>query len=76
MQTAKNKVIPLTEQWQQMESAPKDGSTIIGWTDTGHFVRRLAWSDGSWVNDKGIELGFTLIAWMPMPEPPSWWCDK
>lgn len=59
--------------WQRMDTAPKDGTRIIGWTDSGHFMPGLFWSDDAWISGDGrMRLGFDFIAWMPMPEAPEW----
>jgi hypothetical protein len=72
--------------WQPIETAPKDGRSIIGWN--GDRVAEMSWTDTRDDNDNygWCESGFTdggmlywcnNIAdptpthWMPLPEPPK-----
>jgi hypothetical protein len=68
--------------WRPIETVPKDGTRIIGFTaercdccdPTTSGMMVLVWDDG-WVG--GRENGFKLFArhspthWMPLPSPPT-----
>ncbi len=67
----------MTNEWQPIETAPKDGAEILVWGKgegvvVAHwFASRLnpngVWSDGSsW---SGLEFQPTL--WLPVPWPPK-----
>ena len=67
--------------WQLMDTAPKDGSTVIGhvlraaWrTDPprqdGPFIASVKWDGSEWVLADRFEFGATLTVnqWMPVGE--------
>lgn len=61
--------------WQPMETAPKDGSHILVWRDSGvHLVRwKRVGDDGFW-DEWHVPLRNLSIQpthWMPLPDPPS-----
>lgn len=74
----------MTEEWQPIETAPKDGSWILlgyflGSGGGGHPMVAMwhslheKWCDGkSTYNDKGY---FSPTHWMPLPKDPDGW-DK
>lgn len=58
--------------WQPIETAPKDGSPIIGWSDEG--VSYVCWlTKGHWCffkNYRGDEWYFEPTKWQPHPAFP------
>ena len=68
----------LVSQWQPIETAPKDGTKILGawpqlrkhkwWTIQPIFFYYGAWIHG-WDEDEDLALHPTH--WMPLPEPPK-----
>lgn len=71
-------------EWQPIETAPKDGTFLIGgWTGDGH-KHPMIWSvDSAWRDGDGFsvdvspESGETMrptidhiTHWMPLPQPP------
>ena len=60
-------------QWRPIETAPRDGTEILGY-DEG-FGRAIVWWGGQlncWYNDIGEPLEFwTPTQWMPLPDPPT-----
>jgi hypothetical protein len=59
--------------WQPIETAPRDGTAILGYCDQGPVVIRNSY--GSWIveNSHGYnEDGevYDVTHWMPLPEPP------
>lgn len=66
----------LAAQWRDMDSAPKDGSLILGYFADGetawHFDRLVC----RWISDlemwsaKGVG-GLQPTHWQPLPEPPK-----
>jgi hypothetical protein len=74
------------DQWQPIETAPKDGSEFQAWSLCDGWIPRATWtaSDSDWAKGKvfcvweqvdydGIEGwggGHELTHWMPLPEAP------
>jgi len=76
-------------EWKTIESAPRDGTLVIGLGDEGaektnaieHYrkqygydVRVMKWWPSSWSarNNYGeFTVGFTPVAWMPLPPSPA-----
>lgn len=63
-------------EWKTIDSAPKDGTRIIGGS-TGGRVEVVAHAQGNWRGDpwrEGHHLGriawIQPTHWMPLPEPP------
>jgi hypothetical protein len=56
--------------WQPIESAPKDGTSILGcyddWMEVIRYIDNLGWHNG----DNSINSG-DWTHWMPLPEPPN-----
>jgi len=57
-------------EWRAMESAPKDGTEIIGRMDHMNAWCKSAWDGRAWVSD-GIPIGIPLTGWMPFDEPAT-----
>ena len=74
----------VTTNWQPIETAPKDGTYVLGAThyDDGKFCGMfvMCFCDGRWQSD-GIDWRFTVkdddklsdkpTHWMPLPEKPN-----
>jgi hypothetical protein len=61
-------------EWQLIESAPKDGSSILGFVPlaTGYRVVSLRWAeDKRWRADVHSFVQFSPTHWQPLPAPPS-----
>ena len=66
--------------WQPIETAPKDGTSILIYTQDGFAVAHwedqpaFGWSD--WVDDRdrmrlsNVKLNYSTH-WSPLPEPPA-----
>jgi hypothetical protein len=54
------------EGWQDISTAPKDGSKILAWD--GDYVIVKANPDGGWSDD--FQQYLRLDKWMPLPAPP------
>jgi hypothetical protein len=57
-------------QWQPMETAPKDGTPILGWSGYSYEVTQWSQAAEQWLICDG-EHGFDLTHWMPLPASPS-----
>lgn len=65
-------------EWQPIETAPKDGTWVLGWAP-GWTVVTMAWCDIPLypVSDKpywaqgGAQRAVPATHWMPLPEPPK-----
>lgn len=63
--------------WQPIETAPKDGSKLLGWEPpdsiyTSPVLYAVCWWSGNgWVRDgDDFDLVVEPTHWMPLPEPP------
>lgn len=58
--------------WQPIETAPKDGTWILIWGDRWDCEQPDvgSWDDDDWRDDEGAVLAFATH-WMPLPTPPS-----
>lgn len=58
--------------WQFIDTAPKDGTPILGFVDKVMYV---CWWDGlGWsffVDGRGSRFAFFPTHWMPLPMPPE-----
>lgn len=67
--------------WKPIKTAPKDGTTIIGWTkDWGEpmliqWVCIQQWNDPKdvfgWAEESDWSTSVTPTHWMPLPKPPA-----
>jgi hypothetical protein len=59
-------------EWQHLDTAPKDGTIILGWSDMWNEYHLIRWdkSEGCWCEGSWC---FTdpPVHWMPLPAPPS-----
>lgn len=60
--------------WQPMESAPKDGTGLLGWISSWDAHVVMFWRGDSWATPMK-STGFVIIPqpshWMPLPTPPT-----
>lgn len=56
-------------EWKTIETAPRDGKTILVWGPEAKSVFTDWWSNGKWF-DASFD-GRELTHWMPLPEPPQ-----
>jgi len=67
------KLIEAALRWQPIETAPKDGTEIIGsWQCLNKTwdMNKLCFVDGAWL-DHYQDCQFNPTHWMPLPEPPT-----
>lgn len=60
--------------WQPIETAPKDGTVVIGYDPSGAYATRsgfefMRWLDGQWCDPETHRMYPTH--WMPLPDPPE-----
>lgn len=65
-------------EWQPIETAPKDGTAIIGAWDSKIFENRwfihpVIFENGIWIHywDQDEDHVLYPTHWMPLPEPPT-----
>lgn len=69
-------------QWLPVETAPKDGTSILGYGYTGHnqkFSEHVVicysespYGASPWLEASGEGYArYTLLAWTPLPPPPT-----
>lgn len=56
--------------WLPIESAPKDGTSILVWDGSATIAH---WLGDEWVNECSDEylMVSPVTHWMPLPEPPA-----
>jgi len=58
-------------EWQDIETAPKDGTNILAvWSKKREVYAVIWWESGNWHEydyDTDVE---GMTHWMPLPEPP------
>lgn len=62
--------------WENIETAPKDGTQILGFDPSLLGVVIACWNKTGWYVDQATQdgIGFenmTLTYWMPLPEAPK-----
>lgn len=62
--------------WQAIETAPKDGTWIMGWAERDSSPYRISWGtnhDGrlTWCTNFGSFYDGYITHWVPLPEPCS-----
>jgi Lar family restriction alleviation protein len=60
------------DDWQDIATAPKDGTEVLAWNSGGY--RMLHWSDSSWpgpdwINEDGVPCHASH--WRPLPKGPG-----
>lgn len=68
----------MSDGWKPIDSAPKDGSIILAWSEDMDEVLAIVWAEsrgGSWrlAGCSSLELGSwgQPTHWMPLPAPPD-----
>ena len=61
-------------EWQLIETAPKDGTSVLLW-DGGVVIGEWRpgyhpWNEGSWLIEGGQITARNATHWMPLPEKP------
>lgn len=61
------------QQWQPIETAPKDGTEIDVWNASAECrVVNASWSDGMWIADDAPSSDEDDVThWMPLPKAPN-----
>ena len=65
--------------WQHIETAPKDGTEILGYCSYNEEIRVVAWFEYTKLNGQKLsywekidsESETTATHWMPLPKPPT-----
>lgn len=58
--------------WQDIETAPKDGTRILGYWSGYPLVQIVCMaSDGAWCESNSQRMTAQPDGWMPLPEPPQ-----
>jgi len=68
-------------QWQPIETAPKDGTKVLAYTNDGYkypLVCQCVWGDGAWWPDvwESPDEPLSPTHWMPLLTPPAIQGDK
>lgn len=74
--------VPMARDWQPIDTAPKDGTHILGWladlTEPDEFDKHqpapwivLRWDGRHWVEPHYDAFSYHPTKWMPLPEPPK-----
>lgn len=66
--------------WQPIETAPKDGTAVLGFTperagyvatQSYEIIHWSGWGGGVWENVTGYKPSCRFTHWMPLPKPPA-----
>lgn len=59
-------------EWQPMETAPKDGTVVLGCDqkDSDYFPFSMRWEPTHEWGDPRWDGQYSPTHWMPLPEPP------
>ena len=70
----------MSEQWQKIETAPKDGTAVLAWDgydmavtqwgESSVYARADDWVVGPTQDDRNTRSTFEPTHWMPLPAPP------
>lgn len=59
-------------EWQPIETAPKDGTSILGYNETNDSIHIAKWNEKyEWVTGDYDNIVVSLTLWFPLPEPPK-----
>jgi hypothetical protein len=63
-------------QWQPIETAPKDGTKVLAYTNDGYkypLICQCVWGDGAWWPDvwESPDEPLSPTHWMPLLTPPA-----
>lgn len=63
-------------QWQPIETAPKDGTWVLGWAQSDSAPYRISWGrnhrgEMSWCTQSFSFVGGYITHWMPLPALPA-----
>lgn len=60
----------MTNAWQPIETAPKDGTRILLWISVG-IAMPYAWEGERWIGDDyPLNMAYPTH-WMPLPDAPN-----
>ena len=59
-------------EWQPIETAPKDGTEILGWWKRSKTMEVIVWCDieHNWLDVQDVPTS-APTHWMPLPTPPE-----
>lgn len=60
--------------WKSIDSAPKDGTTVLLAVNSAVFDGWWCDKRGAWIDEEiilGVGRGYSPSHWMPLPEPPQ-----
>jgi hypothetical protein len=60
--------IAAASEWLPIESAPKDGTSVLVWDDG--FVKVGYWDGAAWFDEQNTRLRLAPTHWQPLPLPP------
>lgn len=60
----------MNENWQPIDTAPKDGTWIMVWMHIYARPEIVQWNDYAWFTTSKI-LGWKVKYWMPIPKGPE-----
>jgi hypothetical protein len=55
-------------EWKTIDSAPKDGTEILGYDPIGKGWIEIEWADGFWRETWTHERNDSISRWAPLPE--------
>jgi hypothetical protein len=59
-------------EWKPIETAPKDGSDVLIWCDTGKIcIAHFDYATFAWWNDLSTRECPDPTHWMSLPDPPA-----
>jgi len=63
----------MSDAWQPIATAPKDGTAILICLRTGYLpVRLVSWEEGFWEEPYGSRIKMGVRFWQPLPTPPEY----
>ena len=69
------RIAALTDEWQPIETAPKDGSPVLIFVPSTGICMYVAWNrNGNWMvfdTGKGHSAHVDATHWRPLPPPPA-----